>query len=361
MFLLRIPPFSLLSCKLIYLSAYLSGESLFMSEHGQHSLPVDGIILVAGKGTRMNPFSSIISKPMLPICNKPLLALLAERMSFAGFHSIILVVSPVNESLIRTYFSQHPLPYDTPVHFVLQKEALGTGHALLLAQSAVSTDVAFSLAGDNYLSTAFLRSIAEYHLHFRPSVTIALKEVPLDSISQLSTVHLTADNRITKIIEKPSPEEVLSPITATAAYVFEYELFDILQTIPKSKRGEYEVPTAFEMLLASNKTLLGYFADEWDHISNPQDLWRFNMLEATGNIIAPTAQIKAGVECIHTIIGDQTIIGEDSVLDHCLVLPNTTIPPHSKYTNAVLANSATGQLEILQMSSNLLKSHKIQS
>ena len=331
------------------------------AEGERQSLPVDGIILAAGLGTRMRPFSSIISKPMLPVCNKPLLALLAERMSFAGFHSVILVVSPANELLIRTYFSEHPLPYDTPVHFVLQKEALGTGHALLLAQSAVSTDVAFSLAGDNYLSTSFLRSMAEYHLQLRPSVTIALKEVPLDIIGQLSTVHLTNDNHITKIIEKPSPQEVLSPITATAAYVFEHELFDILQSIPKSKRGEYEVPTAFEVLLNANKPLLGYFADEWDHISNPQDLWRFNMLEATGNIIAPSAQVKDGVECIHTVIGEYAVIGDYSFLDHCLVLPNTIIPPHSKYVNAVLANSATSQLEILQMSPTLLKNHKIQS
>ncbi|HKZ41973.1 MAG TPA: NDP-sugar synthase, partial [Candidatus Hodarchaeales archaeon] len=187
-------------------------------------------------------------------------------------------------------------------------------------------------------------------------VTMALKRVPLKVISSLSSVILTPKGYVTRIIEKPKPQEVLSSVAATAAYTFERGLFDILSKISRSDRGEYEVPTAFQQIIEMNGRIMGLEANEWDHISNPEDLWRINMQRTRTNCIDESATIGKGSRLNHCVIGGRVTVGEDSRLEHCLVLAGTVVPARSLHDNSVLYNQKGTELEVVSFSGSIMRS-----
>ena len=102
---------------------------------GLENISIEGVILAAGGGTRMKPLSLTTPKPMLPICNRPLLAVLARYMVEIGLKSVIIVVSPFNKIEIQAYFKENPLGEEIKVKYVVQNQPLGTAHALSRTRS----------------------------------------------------------------------------------------------------------------------------------------------------------------------------------------------------------------------------------
>ncbi|KKK62119.1 hypothetical protein LCGC14_3007520 [marine sediment metagenome] len=321
--------------------------------------PVDGVILAAGGGTRMRPLSYEISKPMLPICNKPLLALLAERMDEIGMKSIIIIDSPSNFNFIKNYFKIHPLTRNTPITYAIQKEALGTAHALLQAKDYIKCEFIFAMAGDNYFSSETIFNLINHHLQDVPEVTIALKKVTSKEIITLSSVLINKRRLIQKIVEKPSKDEILSLLAATSAYTFDSSFFNILSEIPISIRGEYEIPTAFEVILKKNGSIKGIETPDWDHISTPDDLWRFNMIMCESSDFDTTAIISPSSTIVHSIIGYKSLIGNNCKIDNCLILPKTVIKDKQKFRNSILYSNSNNDLEIYQISEDYIKKYQI--
>jgi NDP-sugar pyrophosphorylase family protein len=320
---------------------------------------VDGVILAAGGGTRMRPLSLTTPKPMLPICNKPLLAVLAENMVKIGIKLIVIVVSPLNKNFVSKYFENNPLSDDVSIKYAIQEKPLGTAHALSQAESYVENDCVFVLAGDNFLLSQPMKNLVNAHFSNNPKVTIALKEVSEKEISSLSSVLLNQEGFIEKIIEKPRKSEILSLLAATSALVVEKDIFDILKKIPRSKRGEYEIPTAFEFLLQNNQLIKGLKMPSWDHISTPSDLWRFNIIECRKEITSPSLVIPSSSVVKDCIIGLGSKIGSNSKLKNCLLLPKTIIPKNFDMKNAVLYTNNNSELEIHQIPDDYLQKHKI--
>ena len=190
---------------------------------------VDGIILAAGGGTRMRPLSYTIPKPMLPICNKPLLVVLANNMAKIGLNSIIIVVSPSNKNYVAEYLRKNPVSNEVPIKYAIQEEPLGTAHALSKAEKLVERDYAFVLAGDNFLHPQPMKDLINAHFISGSKVTIGLKKVLEREIFSLSSVLLNQKGFIEKIVEKPRKNEILSLLAATSAYVMEKDFFRILK------------------------------------------------------------------------------------------------------------------------------------
>lgn len=328
-------------------------------KHGFLKVPVDGVILAAGGGTRMRPLSFKISKPMLPVCNKPILAILTEQMIKVGVKSIIIVVSPSNINLIEKYFKVNPPPRKIPISYAIQKEALGTAHALLQAKDYVKSEYIFAMAGDNYFSSETIYKLINHHLQDVPEVTIALKKVTTKEILTLSSVSINNTGFIQKIIEKPSKDEILSLLAAISAYAFDSNFFNILTEIPKSKRDEYEIPTAFEIILKKSGSIKGIESPDWDHISTPDDLWRFNMIMCESSKIDETAKISASSTVLHSVIGSESIIGDNCLIDNCLILPRTIINNNQKYQNSILYSNSKNVLEIYQIPEDYLKKYHL--
>ena len=306
----------------------------------------DAIILAAGRGKRMKPFSDVIAKPMLPILNKPLISIIAEQLLHIGAEKLIITVSESNEQEIKNYFSEQP--YKEKIIYCLQNPPQGTAEAIYKAGLLATSDVIVSMAGDNVFSEKFCSElIKEFSKNIITiHVIMALLEVTKEEITKLASVTLDSNGLITSIIEKPALEEVTSTLASLSVYVFHKSVLSYFGSVPLSPRGEYEAPDAFLAMLETKKIVLkGLVTTEsYIHISNPQDLWRYNMdyLAEKENEIASNVHIANGSVLKNCVVGKNVIIQSDCFLENCVILSDVTVPAKTKVTKAVIGKGMNG-------------------
>src|SRR3989344_1365415 len=233
---------------------------------------MQAIILAAGEGTRMLPLTSTRPKPMLPIANKPILEHIINATKKAGAKEIVIVQDA--EKHIENYFGDGK-NLGVKLSYVVQEQKLGTAHAISLCESFISDGNFLVVNGDNFVRVEVLTDLVRKH---RGDATITLLEVPdKELMSTLSTVKIEKD-RVIKIIEKPKPHEILSQFASIGTYAFSSYLFDAIRKIKKSQRGEYELPTAMQLLLDEKKKMYYVKTRYWQHISYPWDLLAANKM-----------------------------------------------------------------------------------
>ena len=127
------------------------------------------VILAAGEGKRLRPFTESIPKVMLPIANKPVLEYVVEAVKKSGITEIIIVVGYKKE-VIMEYFKNYK---DLKISYVTQDKQLGTAHALLQAKNKI-TDTFIVLSGDNIIDQ---NSISQL-IKDKSNYSILIKEHP---------------------------------------------------------------------------------------------------------------------------------------------------------------------------------------
>ncbi|MBI4905052.1 MAG: NTP transferase domain-containing protein [Acidobacteria bacterium] len=222
------------------------------------------VILAAGKGTRMGDLTRDIPKPMLPVGGKPILEHVLDRLRAAGVGEILLVVGYYGDE-IRRHFADYPLP----IVFKEQKVVNGTGAAAGLARDFAGRDPFLLTFGD------ILCSVADYHGLFAALDEAAdgvLGAKYVDDPWQGAAIYVE-DERVVRVIEKPPRGTSLTHWNSAGLYVFRSVLFDELRTVPLSVRGEYELTSAVEQLIAHGRTLRLYGVQEgWLDVGRPEDL-----------------------------------------------------------------------------------------
>ena len=146
-------------------------NDLFLSK--VEARPESVVIMAGGKGTRLDPFTKILPKPMIPLRDKPIIEVIMERFNRQGFNEFILCLGYKAE-IIRLYFNGNGRPYK--VDFVQEEEPLGTAGALSLLTGRF--DDAFLLTNCDIIVEMDYAQLIEYHREGRYALTIvgALKE-----------------------------------------------------------------------------------------------------------------------------------------------------------------------------------------
>ncbi|MFX0150251.1 MAG: sugar phosphate nucleotidyltransferase [Candidatus Hodarchaeota archaeon] len=291
---------------------------------------ISAFIMAAGKGTRLFPFSKTKPKAMLPLLNKPIIFHSIERLLEAGFTNIGVIIK--EEDNIIPSEVQKAFP-DLDPFFIVQKEALGTGNAVLQIKEYLTTEHFLVIAGDSLFASSFLKKLYETHLYEKNDVTLSLEKMKFRLMKASSSVDYK-NGRVWKIREKPQNEsEVLSNLNSAALYVFSKSIFDILKVINKSERGEYELVTAINETIHAQNRVGGVITQRVCHISTPEDLWRFNLqflLETdigkiNGNMIGENVRINESAKIQNSILGDNSIVIENVSIKNSVILPDTII------------------------------------
>ncbi len=299
---------------------------------------MQAIILAAGVGTRMHPLTSTRPKPMLPIANKPILEHIINALKKGGIKEAVIVQD--KDAYIENYFKDGK-NFGIKLKYVVQEQKLGTGHAISLCEPFITDDDFLVINGDNFVRVEVVTNLVRKH---KGDATITLLEVPdKELMGTLSTVKIERD-RITKIIEKPKPEEILSPLASIGTYVFSQYLFDAIRKTKKSARGEYELPGAMQLMLSEGKKMYYVKTQYWQHISYPWDLLTANkmFLDEAG------AKVRGGEIEKNVTIKGKLILGKNSLIksgayiegpvmigDNCTVGPNCFLRAYTCLGNNV--------------------------
>jgi len=296
------------------------------------------VVLVAGKGTRMEPLTSGCSKVMLQVANKPILEHILNSAVEAGIEGFVFITGYLEEQ-IKEYFEDGS-KWGVSIEYVQQKEQLGTANAIGCAKGYV--DGAFLvLNGDMLISQEDLKALVSR----TEEAVICVKE--LENPSDFGVLE-TDDSRVVRIIEKPKNPP--TNLANAGIYLFRQSIFDFIDRTRASVRNEFEITDSIQMLINSGAAV-GYSPLEgrWIDIGYPWDLLKANEYLLKGlegsceGTVEPNATIKGEV-----VIGKGTLIRNGSYIEgpviigencdigpNCFIRPSTAIGNHVRVGNAV--------------------------
>jgi len=277
------------------------------------------VILAAGEGKRLRPFTEAMPKVMLPVANKPILEHIFDAIKKTGIDEIITVVGYEKE-VIMDYFKDYK---GLKITYITQDKQLGTAHALLQAKDEINESF-IVLAGDNIIDN---KSIQKLILD-RSEYSILVKEHPHPS--KYGVVFLENQNLV-ELVEKP--EEEIGKFISTGIYKFPKTVFKKLEQL--NKQGIHDLSSVVQSLLKDGILFSTNTADSWMDIVYPWDLIQVNeiMLQnikvSTGGTIEKNVSIKGDVS-----IGKDTkiysgsyIVGPIIIGEGCEIGPNACIFP----------------------------------
>ncbi len=238
------------------------------------------IIPAAGLGTRVLPASKAVPKELLPIVDKPALQYIVEEAVAAGIRDILIITNR-GKSLIEDHFDRTPELeerllagqkqdlYDSIVasanlaniYFIRQKETKGLGHAVLTAKEFVGNEPFAVLYGDDVIigDVPTTKELLDAYEEYGKGV-VGIKEVSPEAIAKYSSLAVEPIKervfRVTDMIEKPNPEQVLSLYSILGRCVLPPEIFNILEHTAPGAGGEIQLTDAMKEL-AKRETMIG--------------------------------------------------------------------------------------------------------
>jgi UTP--glucose-1-phosphate uridylyltransferase len=256
------------------------------------------VIPAAGLGTRFLPATKAVPKEMLPVVDKPAIQYVVEEARSVGIDDILLVSSPykkpVEDHFDRAYELERRLADKgktaevealqaltelAQVHIVRQGEPMGLGHAVAMGRRHVGDEPFAVLLPDDLMIDGgeLLGGMIEALGRTGTSV-VALKEFPMDEISSYGCAEVSGREgnlaRITRLVEKPRPEDAPSNLAVMGRYVFTPTIFDELAKVRPGVGGEIQVTDAMDGLARGEGISGLVFSEGRYDIGQKQDFLR---------------------------------------------------------------------------------------
>lgn len=230
----------------------------------------------AGLGTRFLPATKAQPKEMMPLVDKPLIQYVVEEAVASGVPNISIVTGP-GKSTIEDHFDVsreleqilegrgkteqlaniRQISNMVNVSYVRQQEALGLGHAILMAQEWVGKEPFAVLLGDDIINSQVpcLKQMLDLFKTFQSSM-IATCRVPVEDVSNYGIIRGCPVEgygervfKIQEVVEKPDPKETTSDLAIIGRYLLTPPIFDALERTPVGRANEIQLTDAISLLL----------------------------------------------------------------------------------------------------------------
>ncbi len=235
------------------------------------------VILAAGRGVRLKPFTLTRPKHLLPVRGRPILEWLLLRLRDIGVDEALIIIHHLGEMIKQRLGDGSEL--GLKLTYREQREPRGTGDAFRLAEDYVDDEEFIGVYGDLYLSPKALERLLEAH---RPGET-TMAVVPVEDPTRFGVVTLQ-DDKVIDLVEKPEREGAPSNLANAGLYIFTPEIFERLKTLKPSVRGEYEVTDALKEMIAEGQTIRAAIleGEDWIDIGYPWKLLEANERALSG-------------------------------------------------------------------------------
>jgi mannose-1-phosphate guanylyltransferase len=261
------------------------------------------MILGAGKGTRFQPITHEIPKPMIPLVRKPVMEYLIELLKKHGVDQIMVNTShlaPIIENYFRDgeqFGVSMAYSYEGYVESgVAISSPVGSAGGMKKIQdfSGFFDETFIVLCGDAWIDLDISKAL-EIHRQKKAIASIIIREVPNDEVFKYGIVALDKDDRILQFQEKPDPKDAISNLANTGIYIFEPEIFDYIPSgVAYDIGGEL-----FPKLAQENLPFIGInLPFQWLDIGNVQDVWTVTSQILNGEVKGfkmPGREVRPGV------------------------------------------------------------------
>ena len=283
------------------------------------------MVMSAGMGSRLEPLTLQVPKPLVTVANRPVMDILLEKLVNIGIKDVICNTYYLSEQIIERYKLN-----DIGINFNYIKEDTlsGTAGGLKKCQFFFDEGEDFVvLSGDGLTDADILKGI-KIHKSSNAIATIGIKQVKHDEVSHFGVVVTDKDGFITEFQEKPSVEEAKSNYINTGIYIFNYKIFDY---IPENTFYDF-AKNVFPKLLLERQINTFVINDYWSDIGT---LEQYRL--STNDVFEGNCNFKHG-EIIETSQG--AYISETSIPEDTVIIGNSTIGKRCEIgKNVVIENS----------------------
>ena len=215
-----------------------------------------GVILSGGKGSRLAPITDDYPKQLLPILGKPILFHCIDHLRRSGIKDIAIIINPETGPLIKEAVRKKDYPEN--ISFITQQEALGLAHAINCAKDFADGDDFLVVLGDNLFDKSLKDLIDKFYTSQSDSL-ILLKEVerPYD----FGVADLDEEGKVKKLVEKP--KTFISNYAVVGVYLFKSSIFDAIDGLNPSARGELEITDAIAKQVTLGQTVQTAILDSY--------------------------------------------------------------------------------------------------
>jgi glucose-1-phosphate thymidylyltransferase len=308
------------------------------------------LVLAGGRGTRLRPITHTSAKQLVPVANKPVLFYGLEAIRAAGITEVGIVVSDPREMLqpdLRTgehttvmVNSQAEIRaavgdgsrFGLRVTYIEQSAPLGLAHAVKIAQPFIGEDPFVMYLGDNLIKDGITPFVREFEAE-RPNAQILLAHVKIPQ--DFGVAELEGD-RVVRLEEKPQHPK--SDLALVGVYLFDPLIFEAVNAIQPSRRGELEITDAIQYLITGKHRVRSHvITGWWKDTGKVEDLLEANRIvladletEIHGTVDAETmiegaVRIGRGSTVTHSRLRGPMVIGDGVHIDHSYVGPFSAI------------------------------------
>ncbi|GAB4250181.1 MAG: hypothetical protein Kow00129_11020 [Thermoleophilia bacterium] len=267
------------------------------------------MIMAAGLGTRLRPLTSLISKPMAPILNRPALYHILELLKRHGITEVVMNIHYFPET-ITGYFGDGS-ELGMSVRYAYEPELLGTAGGVKNNEAFLRNGTFIVMSGDA-LTDLDLDAALATHREKGGIATLAVKEV--DDPSEYGVMIADGRDRVTGFQEKPQPEEALSNLCNAGIYVFEPEIFD---RIPPNSFYDFGRQVLPELVEDDIPFYVHRIAGYWNDVGSLYEYRQgnFDALEERVKIERPGVELRPGV-----LAGPRSYVSEEARVDGRVLL-----------------------------------------
>jgi len=195
-----------------------------------------GIILAAGKGTRLYPASSHISKTLLPIYDKPMIYYPLTTLMSAGIRDIMIIVSKDDKSYFKRLLGDGK-QFGISIKYAVQKTQKGIADALLVGEKFIDGDMVALALGDNVFHGEEMYEHLAQAMAESEGATVFCKQV--DDPRAFGVAEIEKEGKVISLEEKPT--EPKSNWAVTGLYVYDKNACKYAKSLKPSARGELEI------------------------------------------------------------------------------------------------------------------------
>jgi glucose-1-phosphate thymidylyltransferase len=305
---------------------------------------IKGLILSGGKGSRLRPFTYTNAKQLVPIANKPVLFYAIEQLVECGVTDIGIIVGDTAEQVKAA--AGDGSRFGAKITYIQQDAPLGIAHAVKTARGFLSDTPFVLYLGDNFVLGG-IRSYVESFLANGNNAHILLHPVPNPEAFGIAEFD---GERIVRIVEKP--KQPPTNLAVIGVYMLDRNVFDVIETLQPSWRGELEITDALQGLIDRGLRVHAEVMDRyWIDTGKMDDILNANRMvlgtiehridgevDERSRVYEPVI-VEAGARVVNSVLRGPIIVGAASEIVDSYIGPGTSIDHSCRIKGCRIENS----------------------
>jgi mannose-1-phosphate guanylyltransferase/mannose-1-phosphate guanylyltransferase/phosphomannomutase len=297
------------------------------------------MIMAAGVGSRLDPLTKELPKPLVPITNKPVMDILLENLSSIGITKVIANTYYHADKIIDRYSNNN---FGIDFSYITEQDLSGTAGGLKKCQYFFDKGETFVVLSGDGLTNANIQKGIKLHKNSNAIATIGIKKIAKSELSKFGVVVTDENGFITEFQEKPKIDDAKSDFINTGIYIFDYKIFDY---IPEKTFYDF-AKNVFPKLVKEHAINTFEISEYWSDIGTLEQY-----IQSTKDVINGICHVNENNLNLsdmpdstkiegYNVIGKNCTISKSAKLNNCIIWDNVEIAANTTISNSVIGNNS---------------------